>query len=106
METVSVLDRLDDVIASRRDSSEGFFFFNRRPSTGGFIGITERMESRECKDSIPKRLGTFAGYKPIVVHVGRVLITAPIRFDRGKYTSERRRKYTATVDETQMYNRV
>lgn len=45
---------------SRREGTLGrFLLLQASPSTGGFIGITERMESRECKDSIRKRLGIF-----------------------------------------------
>lgn len=84
----SLLDRLDDVIASKRDDEVSSSTVGE-----GFIEITGRMESRECKNSIPKRLGTLASYKPSLVHVVRVLIA--VVFDLAE-----------EISRIQTYNRV
>lgn len=84
----SLLDRLDDVIASKRDDEISSSTVGER-----FIEITGRMESRECKNSIPKRLGTLASYKLSLVHVVRVLIA--LVFD-----------LTEEISRIETYNRV
>lgn len=84
----SLLDRLDDVIASKRDDEVSSSTVGE-----GFIEITGRMESQECKNSIPKRLGTLASYKPSLVRVVRVLIA--LVFD-----------LTVEISRIETYNRV